>query len=375
MLFTLEALQAEEGDCLLLHWGEPGDRRLLLVDGGPAGVYKRSLRPRLEALKAELSPDEPLLIDLTMVSHIDGDHVVGIVELTDELIEADQEQQQRPFVLGALWHNSFEDILGEGALVGAPASVATLAAGGPPPADLPVDKPAELIVASVKQGQQLRDNAKALQLEGNKPFGGLVTEGRTHTLDGLKLTVVAPAQPRLDKLKKKWDAEVRKQQAAEVAAYLDRSVFNLSSIVVLAELGGKTILLTGDARGDDTLAGLGSLGLMPGGTIEVDILKLPHHGSDRNVELDYFEKIRARNYVVSANGEYKNPDIATFKLLMEARADDDFCLHFTNRDMRNDIGTLLAEFIQGERDRGRDFGVKFREDGPLRIDLLDPLAS
>jgi len=53
MLFTLEALQAKHGDSLLLHYGKPKAPKLIVIDGGPAGVYKASLRPRL----AELSDD------------------------------------------------------------------------------------------------------------------------------------------------------------------------------------------------------------------------------------------------------------------------------------------------------------------------------
>ena len=54
----------------------------------------------------------------------------------------------------------------------------------------------------------------------------------------------------------------RRPSEATVAAYLDRSVFNLSSIVILAEFKRKRMLLTGDARGDDILAGLRSSGLL-----------------------------------------------------------------------------------------------------------------
>ena len=44
------------------------------------------------------------------------------------------------------------------------------------------------------------------------------------------------------------------------------------------------MLLTGDARGDDVLAGLREAGLLRRSPLHVDVLKLPHHGSDRNVE-------------------------------------------------------------------------------------------
>jgi hypothetical protein len=39
MLFSLEALKAVQGDCLLLHWGTGAPPLRLLIDGGPPGVY------------------------------------------------------------------------------------------------------------------------------------------------------------------------------------------------------------------------------------------------------------------------------------------------------------------------------------------------
>src|SRR6185436_4489252 len=136
----------------------------------------------------------------------------------------------------------------------------------------------------------------------------------------------------------KWNKEIKpmlekekksKGQLAEIAAYLDTSVHNLSSIVVLVESQGKRILLTGDGRGDHTLEGLKAAKLLKGGQLKVDVLKMPHHGSIRNVDKDYFETIVARHYVVSADGKFDNPDVATLKVLSAARKDDDFTLYLT----------------------------------------------
>jgi hypothetical protein len=52
MLFSLEALRAKEGDCLLLHWRPKASDapRLAVVDGGPKGVLEASLLPRLKQI-------------------------------------------------------------------------------------------------------------------------------------------------------------------------------------------------------------------------------------------------------------------------------------------------------------------------------------
>jgi hypothetical protein len=89
-----------------------------------------------------------------------------------------------------------------------------------------------------------------------------------------------------------------------------------------------TMLLTGDARGDKIIAGLRDAGYLSGAADEhlhVDILKVPHHGSDRNVKREFFEKISADVYIVSGDGKHANPDRSTFEWIIESRRpQDDF---------------------------------------------------
>ena len=105
-----------------------------------------------------------------------------------------------------------------------------------------------------------------------------------------------------------------------LAAYADRSVANLSSLVMLARAGGRTMLLTGDARGDRILEGLEEVGaLTPGQALHVDVLKVPHHGSANNVEREFFERVTADHYVFSGDGEHGNPERESLEMLLDAR--------------------------------------------------------
>src|SRR5206468_8478954 len=87
----------------------------------------------------------------------------------------------------------------------------------------------------------------------------------------------------------------------------DKSVPNLSSIVVLVEVAGKKLLLTGDAHGDDVVAAWGEVGqgALPA---TLDVLKMPHHGSIRNCTEKFLKSFVAKHYVFSANGKFDNPD-------------------------------------------------------------------
>jgi hypothetical protein len=138
--------------------------------------------------------------------------------------------------------------------------------------------------------------------------------------------------------------------AALLAAYLDASVANLSSLVILVEKNQKRILFTGDARGDKILDGLRLtklLGKKASDKIHVDILKVPHHGSANNVERAFFKKVTADHYVFSGNGEHGNPERETIEMLLAARPNATFTMHFTYPI--DEIDTARAADWQKER--------------------------
>ena len=145
---------------------------------------------------------------------------------------------------------------------------------------------------------------------------------------------------------------------------------------MLVEAGGKPMLLCGDARGDHVLKGLEDAGLAAGGMIALDILKLPHHGSIRNVEKNFFERLPARHYVISADGRNGNPESATLKTIAATRTDNDFEIHLTNHDGEDDLAAPARRVRDGARRRRPQFGISFRDEAALglRIDLADPLG-
>ena len=149
------------------------------------------------------------------------------------------------------------------------------------------------VLASIAQGAQLREDARVLDLPLNQEFEDkfIVAKGKAEPLDmggGLTFKVAGPMLREVDALRKKhleWLKKLKaegKKPSEVLAAYVDKSVPNLSSLVLLAEVGGKQILLTGDARGDKILEGLALAELLDAeGKLEVDVLKVPHHGSSQ----------------------------------------------------------------------------------------------
>jgi hypothetical protein len=372
MIFTLEVLKASEGDCLLLHWGDPNDPKLGIIDGGPGRTYEDHLKPRLIKIAEERKLDQ-LPIEFSMVSHVDNDHIVGIDKLFRDLV-SDVGKNPRPFDVKRLWHNTFDDIVGnklDAHYTKVTASFTASAGGELTPGDLSSmterlkedgesDADAEhlafdiaQVLAGHREGRNLRDRHKALLDSNairrlNRPFSKdgqdtLITAARTPDplpFEGLSIHVVGPREEEIEALNRAFDKYLTEKGLAvadaTLAAYADKSVPNLSSIVcmVSAGVGGvtRTMLLTGDARGDHLLECLRKARGPNGkpyldGTdsehLHVDIFKVPHHGSDRNAEPELFQKITADAYVLSANGKHTNPDRPVLEWIMDSRAKTD----------------------------------------------------
>jgi hypothetical protein len=343
-LFSLEAVFAKHGDALILHYGSAADPKLILIDGGAGGVYTGFLEPRLRDLRDELGldPADPLRFEMVMVSHIDDDHINGVLDLFRDNDKAKTKRQPLPYEIGTLWHNSFDDLLDNrgGAAVAMVSTMAASVAAGTPSANLPKMAPeTEAVIASTPQGRDLRDLARKLRVAVNKPFSGLVRAAARKPAkkvalgSGLSFTIVGPDSDRIDAYQERWRrdlAKIKKDKRARVSAFDDDSPFNLASICVLATLKSKTMLLTGDARGDFVIDGLERAGLLTSTTpLHVDLLKVPHHGSDRNVEDSFFERITADHYVISGNGGDGNPERATLEMIQRARGRFRYTVHFT----------------------------------------------
>ena len=426
MIFSLDVRRARKGDCLLLHFGSKDEPGLAIIDGGPTGVYRPHLRPRLEQIKnkrgktsiaAGADGNDSLFVDLLMVSHVDDDHIQGILDLTREMLAS----PHAPLLsVLSFWHNSFDDLIGKKAGTAAAQFGAASMTRDPPESvtdDMDDDEKEAVVdtfkvLASIEQGQRLRGDAEKLEWPNNPEFGGkLIIAGKKEwdVAEGLTFTVAGPMQPEIDQLQEmhdKWLEEQKKKQiegGAALAAYADKSVPNLSSIVVLARFGGKSMLLTGDARGDKILEGLEKAGpLKPGKKLHVNVLKVPHHGSSNNVEPDFFERITADHYVFSGNGEHGNPERESLQMLFAARREQPFEIHLTypikeiddarEADWKKEQAnqkTRKAKKVRADWSPEKQSLAAFFEQNPLAknqklyfvaetaphvIDLLDPLG-
>lgn len=397
-LFTLEAVFAKKGDSLLLHYGpwEQPDR--ILIDGGPRGVYNRFLKPRLEQLREEASLEfgESLPFRMVMVSHVDDDHIAGIIDLFNDQIEAKEASKPLPYKIETLWHNSFDDIAGaendsKEILTGMAARAASASGPGLPiPENM--SNECKAVVASVGQGRVLRNAARKLRVKVNAPFEGLVMFPAPKEVllgNGLSLMVIGPDRDRVKAFQKRWNKDLKailkkEKDSASATSFADESPFNLASICVLAEMKGRSMLLTGDARGDFVLETLEKANrLLKTKPMHVDLMKVPHHGSDRNVEDVFFERITADHYVISGDGEHGNPEPEALRMIGRARGTAKYTIHFTftedahrleKNEKRKKALQAVDKWVKEEKPGNcvTIFQDKESETRSVMVDLLDP---
>jgi beta-lactamase superfamily II metal-dependent hydrolase len=321
-MIRLYAIQARFGDCLLLEYGD-ANPEYILIDGGPSDNYKDHLKPALQKIMNGSST-----LQAVMISHVDNDHIVGVLDLVVEL-KYQLDSGAKPFLkIGELWFNSFKSTIDTGDLEKRIKGINTVAGVN----GLRMQE-MSMAVNGIKEGYQILSVSRFLDIPINpgtqKGFYLAEQQQASTTKSNLKITVVGPTTANLQALQKKWEDWIADNEqkikegkyTKEFAAMSDKSIPNLSSIVMLIQADGKSILFTGDCRGDHLQQGLIETGLSANGSFHVDILKVPHHGSQRNVTRDFFKEVTADTYIISADGTYDNPDYETLVWIVETAKD------------------------------------------------------
>jgi beta-lactamase superfamily II metal-dependent hydrolase len=316
----LHVVQAEYGDCLIFESGPPASPKYILIDGGPDGIYDKHLKEEL--LKIRRSGGQ---IDLMILSHVDDDHVIGLLDFLADLQVQRLNNKPETIAVKALWLNSFSNTIGSGNNIEARFNSILRGAGA---ARQALTETASTIKA-IREGNQLRIKAMQLNIPTNKEFPdniAIADDAPPNIEIGeIKANIIGPTRKGLDNLKRKWlswldNYENRiSQTAPTLASKADGSIPNLSSIMVYVETDEKRLIFSGDGLGSHILQGLRQAGLLgPQKSCHVDLFKLPHHGSARNVTEKFLETVTADTYVLSANGKDGNPDLSTLIWLVKA---------------------------------------------------------
>jgi beta-lactamase superfamily II metal-dependent hydrolase len=362
----LTIFQSGKGDCLLL--SNKANSARVLVDGGMPAAYREHVAPAMGKLRQAKKK-----IDLVYVSHIDQDHIGGVLEMLDDEVAWRVHEHQkkngnpthqapsvpRPPNIGAIWHNAFHDQVKKnaGEIEDALAAAAPILSGAEAPGMREAGLQQADLVASIGEAirvsRRIGNNQLGIPLNG--PSDGklmMLRNGqKSISLGGMKVTILGPTEAHLRRLRKDWndwlDANKKALQTIRDTARSDESRLgtsdlsrlllalqlqaesfgdpkkvtppNLASLTLLVEEGSQTMLLTGDAVGTQVTDGLKATGRLTNATFPVDVLKVPHHGSENNIDSDFCDTVIARDYVFCGNGEHENPNLDVIEMMARRR--------------------------------------------------------
>jgi beta-lactamase superfamily II metal-dependent hydrolase len=323
-MIKLHVVQAEYGDSLILESGVGKNLTTILIDGGPYQTFEKHLKPTLQKLPIEGQ------LDLVVLSHIDNDHIIGLLDLLEEIKTQREEGTKELVKISKLWHNSFNDLLqtDEDPNKFLKNFFLTMNFRSMEEQKKVESSIMSIIMKGFSQATDLILLANSLKIPLNPEFDKLVLIEdipKSIKFKDITLRILGPTKKNLEKLREEWKNWLDKRKLNvnlefELLQILDKSIPNLSSIMFLVEDKNTKILFTGDGSGDDIIKVLTRNTMLDKqGKFHVDILKVPHHGSDRNVSPEFFNTVIADYYVISANGRDDNPSVDTLKWIIESR--------------------------------------------------------
>lgn len=322
MEYTLHFLPGRYGDSIWITYGQGEIRNHILIDGGTGGT-KKQIKNKI----ASLPPDQKR-IELLVVTHIDRDHIEGILRMLEE--------EALPCEIGAIWFNGWpqlpENTLIEkfGAVQGERLTAAILRHG-------------------LRWNPHFDEGPIVVPDEGQLPFIRL--DG------GMEITLLSPLEENLTRLKKVWDKEVTKAGLAPgfgaerpkrtapgieafgglpdvralsgVSFEEDTAEANGSSIAFIARFQGIAVLLAGDAFPAVVSRSLERVE----GDSRLALAKLSHHGSKGNTSPELMRQMDCERFVISTNGSiYHHPDAITIARLIRIKNNPEIIFNYRSKD-------------------------------------------
>lgn len=280
---------AYNGDFILIK-NRIGDKmHNIIIDGGTPKTYASSFLNQIELLQ-QAGED----VDLLVTTHIDDDHIGGIVSYF-----SDESSDKK--LLKKAWFNSGKMLTDHfGSKTDPKRRVKIIPKG--------------TISMSVPQGQSLEAALEMLAIWKHP----LLISGHQETIEGIELQVLSPSLEALSMLNKKWETEksdtilmssnkhddfpidIKKLVTRDFKQ--DGAIPNGSSIAFLAATGNRKALFLADSYPSTVIASLKRLAYSKDKKLKLDMVKVSHHASKGNTSTELLEMIDCRRFVVSTDG-------------------------------------------------------------------------
>jgi beta-lactamase superfamily II metal-dependent hydrolase len=326
--FTI--LPAYNGDSILIKtFDKNKEEFIILIDGGTPSTFDHSLKKKFNGISK---------INLLVLTHIDSDHIGGLIRffknsLIDE-IEIDEIWINQP-------DSEFNQTTNEKALI------------------------------SVRQAE----NLKAL-IKKKKPYSKICEITIAYNvinIRGLEFTILSPTVEIKDKFYEVWEKDqlTLKQDALKVHicsgtkvyskslkelseidfkpdSSINSDIYNSSSIAFILNCPDVNLLFLADSRAEIITESLKQLGHKIGTPLEVDYVKISHHGSLNNTSQELLSLIKSSNYLISTNGgtaNHKHPSRETIARIVHKKNRDEKLLNIYTNYKVEDIKLRIGEFV------------------------------
>ena len=287
-------LKAGTGDSILIHHN--GNN--ILIDGGNDSTYLLS--------EVEQIHRREEVINLLVITHHDDDHIKGIIDLMNLVIKGDFGTPNE-FIKKVVFNSPR---LANGKIV-----------------------PKKERLLSYKQAHK----AEELLLKISTPWELFTDKADSILFDDLEIVFLAPDNQSVEKYSQQkgayltsdfrcdWNVPMFKLERHLTDKSQDTSISNASSIVLLVKHEEKRILLTADItpkRLEDIIKDL--VEKNEGNPIEIDYIKMPHHGSYKSLNKTILSNISCHNYIISTNSKkYFHPNKrALLKVLQNSQGEE-----------------------------------------------------
>lgn len=387
-MINIKMFKANEGDAFLVSLGKNKDFNIM-IDMGLDSTYRDYIKTFLLDIKKDKKK-----IDLLVITHIDEDHILGALEFIKE------NGKERDIVdVGEVWLNTYRHLQFE------KEKVKNISAKDREKVENIIDSNAPTSYKedgntdiSIGQGMSLGAYLLKYKYNWNSKFDedAVVCVQKTRKIclnKDVKIILLSPNEDKLAELSKRWLKDLRiKYNLKEISneefwddafeyymQYLkddecevsdisssviskkniekwklvkgkDRSETNGSSIAFIIEYKEKKLLFLGDAHEDIIYESLLEL-KNKGYKLDFDVIKISHHGSNKNISKRLVELIEGRKYLISTDGnKHNHPNMECISKILAKTTEHKKELYFNyeidkimglnNDELQNDYGYI-----------------------------------
>ena len=312
----IKFLEANCGDSIIISFvAAQGHLRPLLLDGGTGETYSSKRRKGELYYVIEDICNKGQAIDLLILTHIDNDHIGGILKWFEE-------DKRFSSIVKNVWFNS-------GKLIAEYFKQ-------PENPDLNVGLN---IFRNAYTGVSEAEGLEEILLKYGMWDRKIILRGQNVNQYGVAIQVLAPNESQLRELLEEYrkvnndpayTAAKKSDWGIDLKTFIEeeKNGFNFkeqkepkngSSIAIILTIEGKKLLLLGDAPPGNVISALNSLGYIEDNPLEVDLFKISHHGSQYSTSKDLLKLVRTDKYIIctDGSGNSKHPDKRTIARIID----------------------------------------------------------